>query len=113
MNPFAQLIKQIGTEYDRRAYDRNAARLGRRIREGGKRHRQDIAGLAGELEVMSKAMTVDLAETRAKQRQDAIDALARINTKATEMAASGALTGEQGAILDGLLHLAAMRMAAL
>jgi len=113
MNPFAQLIKQIGTEYDRRAYDRNAARLGRRIREGGKRHRQDIAGLAGELELMSKAMSVNQAESRATQRQTAIDSLARINAKATEMAASGRLTGEQGAILDGLLHLAAMRVEAL
>lgn len=113
MNPFAKLISQIGSEYDRRVYDRNAARLGRRILEGGQRNRRDVAVLAGELEVMTKAMAVDLAETRASQRQAAADSLARINSKATEMAASGQLSGEQGAILDGLLHLAAMRVAAI
>jgi len=113
MNPFAELIKVIGVEHDRRQYDRNMARLGRRIRDGGKRHRQDIAGLAGELEVMSKAMAVDLVETRAAQRRSAAEHLDRINRRAAEMAASGALSGEQGAILDGLLHLAAMRVAAI
>jgi len=110
MNPFAELINQIGVEFDRRQYGRNAARLGRRIREGGKRNRQTMAGLAGELEVMTKAMTANLVQTRAAQRQDAIDTLARINAKATEMASTGQLTGHEGALLDGAIARVADRI---
>ena len=110
---FNSLLDDIARERDLRATARQAQFQIEEIRAGGRSHRKAMAGLAGELQVMAKAMTVDLAQARTDQRQTAIDSLARINTKATAMAASGELSGEQGAILDGLLHLAAMRVAAL
>jgi len=110
---FSKLLDDIARERDLRATARQAQFQIEEIRAGGRSHRKAIAGMVGELQVMAKAMTVDLAETRAGQRQAAADSLARINTRATEMARTGELTGEQGAILDGLLHLAAMRVAAL
>jgi len=113
MNHFAELIKVIGVEYDRRQYDRNAARLGRRIRDGGKRNHQTVAGLGRQLATMAKSMVGDLTEARQAQRQDAIAQLAAINDRATALAASGALTGEQGALLDGAIARAADRIRAL
>jgi len=110
MNHFAKLVGQIGSEYDRRQYDRNAARLGRRIREGGQRNHRDVAGLGKQLATMAKALTVDLTEARAAQRQNAIDTLAAINDRATEMARTGQISGEQGALLDGAIARAADRI---
>ena len=70
---FRQLLDDLARERDRRAYDRDVAMTVDRIRFGGRPFHKAMSSLTGELKVMAKAMTVDLAQTRAAQRQDAID----------------------------------------
>src|SRR5579872_1614737 len=113
MNPFAELIKVIGVEYDRRQYDRNMARLGQRLREGGKRHHKAMAGLAGELETMAKSMNEAVAQVRVMDKASAFDRLAAISAKGNELAAAGKLTGEEGAYLDIVIAHTADRIRAL
>jgi hypothetical protein len=84
------------------------------IIDGGKRHRRRMAELNAMAGQMLKARRADLAAMTANNREtnraNARANLARINAKATELAACGKLTGEQGAILDDLIHRAAERI---
>lgn len=106
---FARLLDDLGAEQKRRAAARETAMLVERIYHRGRPFKAAV----GELEVMTKAMAVDMAQSRASQRQAAIAALANINRKATEMARAGELTGEQGAYLDIVIAHTAERIRAL
>jgi len=110
---FRRLLDDLARERDRRAYDRDVAMTVDRIRFGGRPFHKAMSSLTGQLMVMAKAMTVDLAQARTTQRQDAIERLTDFNARATAAAASGQLSGEEGAKLDALIHEAALRIEAL
>ncbi len=107
---FSRLLDDLARERDRRAYDRDVAMTVDRIRFGGRPFHNAMSSLTGQLRSMAKAMTVDLAQARTTQRQDAIDRLADINARATALAASGQLSGHEGALLDGAIARAADRI---
>jgi len=110
---FARLLDDLAHERDRRERGRNLACLAEKIRVDGRAKSRAMRCLTAQAAEMIKSMRTDLAQTRAAQRRDAIDTLARINEKATAMAASGQLSAHEGALIDGLLHQAAMRVQAL
>jgi len=110
---FSRLLDDLARERDRRERGRNLAFLTEKIRADGRAFSKSMRALTAQASVMVKAMNVDMAQNRATQRQDAIDTLARINEKATAMAASGQLSAYEGALLDGAIAAAADRIRAL
>jgi len=113
MSPFARLVDDIAAERDRRLAAREFATMMERIFRRGR----PMRGLIGKLEVMTKAMNADLEQIRARKREDTVrkatTQLADINKRATALAASGGLTGEQGDRLDVAIAAAAQRIRAL
>ena len=110
---FRRLLDELSAERNRRAYDRDVAMTVDRIRFGGRPFHKAMSTLTAMASDMAKAMRSDMVRARADQRRDAIVQLADFNTRATAAAASGQLSGEEGAKLDALIHKAALRIEAL
>jgi len=104
---FRRLLDDLARERDQRASAREAATLVERVYLGGRAHRRAMAGLAGELQVMTKAMTAAVVRAKATDKESAFQRLAEISQKGNEMAAAGKLSGEEGAFIDiAIAHMA-------
>jgi hypothetical protein len=68
---------------------------------------KSMSSLSTRLGDMAKSATAAAQRAHADHRARARERLAEINAQATTLAATGQLTGEQGALLDGAIARAA------
>ena len=111
---FDALLDDLAERRDYLEFKREVATLGRRARDGADASRQRLTRLSAGLATMAKSTASEAAKmkanNRAAQRVRARRTLADISARATAAAASGQLTAEQAAILDGLIARAEERV---
>lgn len=66
---FARLLNDLAAERDRRASFRHLVAMSDRIKFGGRPFHKAMRSMIGELEVMAKSMTENLAQARASHRR--------------------------------------------
>src|SRR5579871_3507658 len=106
---FARLVDDIAHERDRRESFRHFELLRDRIRFSGRPFHKAIGAMTGNLRVIVKSMSANLAHARAADKESALERLAAISAEGNALAASGRLSAHEGALLDGAIARAADR----